>query len=231
MSLMAVYLFCIAFGAVLIGASLVFGGHDVDADADVDLADADLDAGDVDLDADADADIDADGPELAGGGGGIEWSVLPFGSLRFWTFLVEAFGLTGAMLLLIGLHPGLTLAVALVTGLGIGWAAFHLFRWLAREEVSGAVGLNAYVNQEARVLLPVRPGQVGKIAIDTMAGRVELMATTRDRDPIDVGRPVLVVSVDAEGRAEVTSLKDLPTGATEVHARRAAAARKAERQL
>ena len=76
--MLAVYLFCVALGGILILASILFGDADIEADVDVD-ADADLDQ------------------EIS-----VEWSVLPFGSLRFWTFLVECFGLTGALLTLVG---------------------------------------------------------------------------------------------------------------------------------
>lgn len=191
MSFLSLYLFCLALGAVLLGASLFLGGDgDLDADADADL----------DLDGDADVDAGADDA------GGFEWSVLPFGSLRFWTFLVGTFGLMGVLLDLMGVPALLALAVALATGLGVGWGAFRLFRWLAREEVSGAVHLSSYVEHEARVLVPVRRGGLGKIVVDRPSGRVELLATTRDARDIEVGGRVLVVSVDREGRAEVTAL-------------------------
>ena len=81
------------FGGVLIGASVLLGDSDHDVDSDLDL---DVDH-DLDLDHDLDHDLHIDAQ--AGGGGGIlEWSVLPFGSLRFWTFLVESFGLMGSLL-------------------------------------------------------------------------------------------------------------------------------------
>lgn len=192
MSFLSLYLFCVALGAVLLGASLFLGGGDADFDAD---ADADLD-----MDADADADLGEDA-------GGFEWSVLPFGSLRFWTFLAGSFGLTGVLLDLLGVPAIVGLVAALATGVAIGWAAFRLFRWLAREEVSGDVHLASFVNHEARVLVRVRRDGLGKIVIERPAGRVELLATTRDLRDIDVGGRVLIVSVDREGRAEVTALE------------------------
>jgi hypothetical protein len=55
------------------------------------------------------------------------------------------------------------------------------------------------------VILPVRPGDVGKIAIHTMAGRFEMPATTRDGQAIEPGIAVLIANV-ADGVADVTSL-------------------------
>lgn len=187
MSLLSVYLFFAALGGVLLGASLFLGGD----------GEADLDA-----DADADADLDAGADDA----GGFEWSVLPFGSLRFWTFLTGTFGLMGALLELLGVPTLLGLAVAVVTGAAVGWGAFHLFRWLSREEVTGETDLSRYVEHEARVLVPVRRGGLGKIVIDRPVGRLELLATTRDARDLEVGSQVLVVAIGPDGRAEVTSL-------------------------
>ncbi len=193
MSLLGLFLFCTAFGAVLLFTSMFLGG---DADVDVDV--------DVDVDMDADADLDGDA-DASTGSGGLEWSVLPFGSLRFWTFLVETFGLTGALLTFGGVPSGLTLAIALAVGTAVGWAAFQFFRVLAREEVSADVGLTRLVNEEGRVLLPIRPGQAGKVTVETATGRVEILASSGDGETIEVGAVVLLVAV-RDGRAEVTRL-------------------------
>ncbi len=245
MSLMALYMLCVAAGGVLMGTSILLGGdHDADADADLDVdAHLDLDVDhDLDLDVDHDLDLDADhdadlghaGDLDAHHGGGFEWSVLPFGSLRFWTFLVESFGLTGALLSCAGLPAGATLGLALAAGTAVGWSAFLFFRWLAHEQVSGRVALRDYENSEGRVLvrIPAGGGQ-GKIAIDTAAGRVELLAATLDDREIPRGAQVLVVRV-ADGVAQVTALTPTRREASEAarDAVRAAAEHRArEKQL
>lgn len=67
--MLPVYLAAAAFGMVLIGASVIFGGKDLDHDADgsIDLdkdfeieVDKDIDLGDLDVDADVDVDLDGD---------------------------------------------------------------------------------------------------------------------------------------------------------------------------
>ena len=191
--MLALYLFCIALGGVLIAASMVFGDADVDVDADADF----------DADADADADSDSDG--------GLEWSVLPFGSLRFWTFLVECFGLTGALLTLVGIPSAWTIGISLTMGSVMGWMAFQFFRWLAHEEVTADVGLARLSGEEAVCIVAIRGSGSGKIRISSLPERVEVLACSADSRDIERGAKVLVVSVK-EGIAEVTTL--LPAGQT-----------------
>jgi hypothetical protein len=137
--------------------------------------------------------------------GGPTW--LPLLSLRFWTFFAAAFGLTGLLLSAVGLGALASFAVALPNAIGLATAVAWFFRTVRQEEVSGDTDLAYLTHQEARVLLPIRPGELGKIAIQTMAGRVELPARTRDARPIEPGAWVLIASVEG-GTAEVTRLPD-----------------------
>ena len=220
MTLMTLYMVCVVAGGVLMGTSIFLGG-DADHDADFD-ADVDVDA-DFDLDADADADLDhGGGADVAHAGGGFEWSVLPFGSLRFWTFLVETFGLTGALLSVAGIPSAATLGLSLAMGTGMGWGAFVFFRWLAKEEVSGVIALSEFKESEARVLVRIPVGGRGKILLDSAAGRVELMATSMDSQEIGRNAQVLVIGI-TEGVAQVTALSAAPKTAGDA-AREAVAA-------
>lgn len=196
------YLAAAGLGVSLILVSLILGGADADADLDVDV-DADLD-----LDVDADVDADADGDVHAGGVG--NW--LPVGSLRFWTFLVAAFGLTGSGLTLGGAPWGLVLAVALTIGVGTGWSAAAFFRYLLNERVSGEVALDHLTGREAKVVLDVRPDRRGRILVHTHAGTMELSATTGDAHAISRGDAVLITGV-RDGVADVTSLAPGPRDA------------------
>jgi hypothetical protein len=101
---MTIYLAALAFGGVLLIASLV-GGH---GHADHDAGHADGHDGDHDHGADADSAAHAA-------------LVLPFLSLRFWIFGLTFFGLTGAILHGFGLAgPLATAIIASVMGLGMG---------------------------------------------------------------------------------------------------------------
>lgn len=194
------YLAAAGLGVSLILVSLLLGGADADADLDVDV--------DADLDLDVDADLDADGDVHAGGVG--NW--LPVGSLRFWTFLVAAFGLTGTGLTVGGAPWGLVLVVALTIGIGTGWSAAAFFRYLLNERVSGEVALDHLTGREARVVLEVRPDRRGRVLVQTHAGTMELSATTGDDRAIARGDSVLITSV-RDGVADVTSLAPGPSEA------------------
>jgi hypothetical protein len=218
--MLALYLAALGFGGTMILVSLVLGAGDKElgqheADHNVDKTfDKDLDKS---VDKTFDKDLDK-GVSLSA------WWLL---SMRFWTFGLASFGLTGTLLSMLSVPAVLTAVLAVAVGLGIGLGAARLFRALNRDEVTGATELSRYIGEEARVVVPVRRDQPGKIAIQSLAGRVEMMATTRDEQPLEVGTTVLVASVE-RGVADVSRMPVLP-GSSEVDAARRAAAERAQR--
>lgn len=214
------YVGALALGGVLIAASIFLGG-DSDADADVDLdadIDVDVDADvDVDLDIDADVDVDADidadadvdahaGPGLVKDADAGTW--LPFLSVRFWTFGLASFGLTGTLLSLLGFGDALAAPVSAGLGLCIGWAAAWAFRKLKGANVTADTGLSNVAGTEGEVLLPVGPGKRGKVRA-LIGGRwVDLLAETGDSGLLERREKILVVGV-TDGVAQVTRLRQL----------------------
>ncbi len=212
--MIGLYIGALAFGGILIGVSILLGGGDGDFDKDFDMsADADFD---VDADIDVDVDVDAD---FGGGGFDKDFDLsgssdaataamwLPFLSMRFWTFGAAGFGLVGSVL-----HPFapwlVTLAAACFTGSVAGLGAAWFFRQLKVNTVTASVGLKQFVGREARVLLPVAPGEIGKIVIDDPQGQLELTARTQDHAAIRRGARVLITDV-TDGTANVTSMPTL----------------------
>ncbi|HMF44527.1 MAG TPA: hypothetical protein VKQ32_27825, partial [Polyangia bacterium] len=105
---MTIYIAALAFGGILLVASLV-GGHDH----------TDHHVGDHDQD---------HAHEHEAGGVPHAALVLPFLSLRFWIFGLAFFGLTGVVLHGLGLTSPLVAAVlATVVGLSFGYGAARLF--------------------------------------------------------------------------------------------------------
>lgn len=219
--MLALYLGTFGFGVVLIVVSLLLGGGgDTDVDSDVELdvdADVDLDIdADVDVDIDADVDVDHGGGDVgldldsdtdADGGGVMDW--LPVTSMRFWTFALAAFGFVGAALRLGGVHWIVTLALALTVGLALGWGAALFFRALLRDKVTGETEVTGLAGREGQVVLAVRPGSRGKIALLGPSGRLELFAVTRDDRPIERGERILIAHVQ-DGVADITRLDAPP---------------------
>ena len=187
------YLGALIFGGVLLGSSLLLGGHD-DADLDVD-GDADLDGG---LD---DAELDKDF-----GSDGADFFLWPLKSLRFWTFFLTAFGFVGLLLRGFGLANEIaTLIAALAVGGFSGFGAATVIRKLANDETGLAASSSDYIGKSARVLVPVRPHSVGKIRVRVKGQQVDLLAVT---DEVDLTNEDEVIVIEMEGtRARVARLE------------------------
>jgi membrane protein implicated in regulation of membrane protease activity len=201
---MYLYLFSVIVGAVLLGASILLGGHD---DADID-AGGDVDA-DVDADADADGGLDKD-VEI-GGHGDFSGFLYSFLSLRFWTFFLAFFGLTGVTLELLDLvgNDWVTLALALGMGLGTGAGAMAILRKLGAETSGHAVSSSDYIGKTARVVVPFDGTGVGKVRVDLKGSSIDLLATGVEVDQYEGREEVLIVEMEGS-RARVARVGERP---------------------
>jgi membrane protein implicated in regulation of membrane protease activity len=206
--LIILYLFTLIVGAVLLGASILLGGHgDLDADADVGV---DLDA---DLDADVDADVDGLDHGEVGGHGDVSGFLLTFVSFRFWTFFLAFFGMTGLVLDLLGLveNEWITLALALVMGFGTGTGAMAAIRKLGADTSGEAIESSDYVGKTARVLVPFEGSRVGKVRVSLKGSQIDLLASSVEDDDSFAGREeVLIVEMDGL-HAKVAAVDATPT--------------------
>jgi len=196
--LVSFYLGALIFGGVLLGSSILLGGQD-DADLDLDGdVDFDVDA-DVDLDVDADADVDKDLP--IGGDSFLWW----LRSMRFWTFFLSAFGLTGMLLEGFGLAGEIpTLVTALAMGGLSGFAAAWVIRKLSNDDAGRAAGIRDYIGKSAQVMVPVRSGGVGRVRVRIRGQTVDLLATTDD-EHLTSDDEVIVIEMEGT-RARVARL-------------------------
>jgi hypothetical protein len=191
------YLGALAFGGVLILASLVFGDTDSDVDTDVDM-DADID-GEVELDPGGEMFALDDPADVVVS----RWN--PLFSMRFWTFALASFGLTGTLLTWIGVPAVITAALATMMGIGLGLGAAWMFRTLSRSQVSAKTSLNQIRGVHGTVLLPIRPGGTGKIRMLIDEQAVDVLARTSMTSTMQSKSTVLVVNVE-DGIANVTCL-------------------------
>ena len=206
--MLPVYLGALALGGLLILASILLGGKDLDGNAGGEVggdADHDLDHDvDHDLDGDAEADVDKDldlHAQAVDAGGA--W--MPFLSLRFWTFALACFGATGSLLELLGFSTLLTAPTAVAMGLGLGWGIAWAFHRLKKDHVSGNVGLKSLAGREGRLLLAVGPDKPGKVRVQVDGQDVDLVARTQDEHRLELKEQVLIVQI-VDGVAEVTSI-------------------------
>lgn len=143
-------------------------------------------AGDADADADGAAhEHDHDAPAASG--------FLPLVlALRFWSFALLAFGLSGSLLYylsLLGAWPAF--GVALGTGLASGSLAAWSVRQLQRAQTSSGAEASDLVGQLGRVLVPLSKAQRGKIRVELKGQSIDFIASTDD-EALEAGAAVLV---------------------------------------
>ena len=198
--MLEIYLVALGLGGTLVLASLVLGGGHGDFDADADL----------DMDADADADMDHD----VGFDAVMSW--LPVTSLRFWTFFLAFFGLTGAVLTTTGVI-GARWAVATAAG-GLGYLAgftvVTAMKRLRKSQSDSTLRADDYVGASAIVMLPITNGKVGKVRLDLKGRSVELLAYTEDEGALTAKQTVMVYAVNDDGSVMVTRAEQPKDGAS-----------------
>ena len=199
------YVFSLIVGGMLLLASILFGGKELEADggAEADF-DADLDA-DVDADVEGDFDLDGDGghaghahlDDVAALGPGrrlLRW----LGSVRFWTFFLTFFAATGLAVQGLGLVDHALVGFALAVGMGLltGGTAASVTRWLEQGEAAEAPKVDDYIGKSVRVLLPVRPGGTGKVRLQLRGQTVDVLATTDEEEAIGPDDEVIIVEME-----------------------------------
>ena len=179
---MSIYIGSLAFGGLTLLASL-FGGH------------GDGGGHDAGGGHEAGGGHGHDGHQ-GGGPHGVAAGFMPFLSIRFWTFALTFFGLCG--LVVQGFHLAAAATVPfLASGLGVatGYTASRVFQALAREAVGKLPPASSHVGREGRLLLPVGPGQRGKIRLSIGGADTDLVAESDSGDVLPAAATVLVVGI------------------------------------
>lgn len=175
--MLTVYLAALAFGLVLIGASVLQGdggGHDSG---------------------------DGDGDDHGGGDADHGAFLTNLLSLRFWTYALGAFGMSGTALTLLHVKPAVHIPVSVVLGAVVGAGVAALFRQLGRGSATGPASTEAFLGSEGEVVLPLLPDGLGKIRVHVGEQDVELPARGGDVR-IEIRERVVVVRF-RDGIAEV----------------------------
>lgn len=182
---------------------LVIGGTFVVLSAVGGLDGADF-ATDFDVEVDAEADSELDDIDLGTHGrrpasarrGRRPW--LPFLSLRFWTFGLCFFGLTGLLITLIqpDLAPGLTALIAIAMGLLCGVAAATVLHSLSSNQVNSLTRPEELTGQMGTVEIPFDAHSRGKVRLNIRGSTVGFFAFTQEERTFPVGETVLVVGLE-----------------------------------
>lgn len=116
-------------------------------------------------------------------------------SLRFWVFLLAFGGAAGLSLTRLGSADW----VAAVGALGVGWTsgaiAVAAIASLRRHSVSSEVSTRELIGATGTLVLPVAPGQPGKVRIDVKGRQEDFVAhLADDGGALASGDQVLVVA-------------------------------------
>ena len=124
----------------------------------------------------------------------ISW--IPLLSVRFWIFASAAFGLIGALLRVLDKGTDSTrLASAVLGGLITGTAVWSLFRFTKKLDESNNASAHQLWGQTARVIVPIRGTDPGKIRLQVQGQTVELLAKSESGADLETGEEVFVVSM------------------------------------
>ena len=137
---------------------------------------------------------DGDDPLTADGSGG---NLAVLFSTPFWSFGLFGFGLSGLLMTLFnsGGTQATGLAVALVMGVVMGWAAAHLLRLLARREADSLVHNDELIGLEGCVTLAISEGERGFVEVTARGSLLRRPARSLS-GALEKGRLVVVTASD-----------------------------------
>ncbi len=192
---MLVYGICFAIGGIFVFFAALGGLDGIDFAGDFD--------GDFDVSSDSDGilgDIDF-GTHLGETFAALRsrwW--LPLLSLRFWTFALCFFGLTGLLLGWVqpDLEPLLAALIALFMGLFCGLVAALVLRSLSRQSVSSLIRPESLTGQLGTVEIPFDTHSRGKVSLSLNGSTVSFFAITQEDREFQRGEQVLVVGMERD---------------------------------
>lgn len=168
------YLFSLVVGGVLLGASLLLGGH-----------------------SDTEAHPDAPTPASADDPQGIESLLFSLFSVRFWTFFLAFFGLTGVLLTALTDVPRWAIAIlAVLMGLGTAGFAAFVFGRLGAEGTNSSASSADYVGKTGRLLVGCGPDTIGKLRLEIRGSTIDVLCVAIDARTYAVHEEVIVVEMD-----------------------------------
>lgn len=170
------YLFALVLGGVLLGASMLLGGH----------GEGHPDTGSV---------PHADGSDTAVG---VESFLVAFLSMRFWTFFLAFFGLTGVVLDGLGLVSSTIVAGVLSGAMGLfaGVAAVWVMKRVRGDESNSAASSKDYAGKIGRVLVGFGPGREGKIRVEIRGSSIDLLAVPFEDGTFAPKDEIVVIEMD-----------------------------------
>ena len=204
--MLTAYVASLVIGAAFIGLSLLSGDVDMEGDLDVDGG-LDVD-GDLDSPGPAFQEVDLGEPSMGDAAHGLDKARVrrfnPLISVRFWTFSLAGFGMTGVLFHQLDIAPEplgglLATGVGLVLGLSVALAT----RFLAEPVRGETMSLADYVGKGATLTHALVGGGVGRIRVRIRQSERTLLARTSTGAALPAATPVIILSIDPDGRAVI----------------------------
>ena len=190
-AMMLIYILCLVAGGTFVGLSAIGGldGADFATDFDAEI-DAETESSFDDVD------LGTQGHQTSSKRRGRLW--LPFLSLRFWTFALCFFGLTGLLVSLVQpeLANGLTFLIAILMGLLCGTAAAFVLRALGSNQVNSLTRPDELSGHIGTVEIPFDASSRGKVRLSIRGSTVGFFAFTQEQRKFRAGEQVLVVGLE-----------------------------------
>ncbi|MBA2662397.1 MAG: hypothetical protein H0U74_08900, partial [Bradymonadaceae bacterium] len=151
-------------------------------------------------DVDVDHDVDHGGKDIETFGRRFN----PLLSFKFYTFALAFFGLTGVIFTLLALaSPVVTAVLAAIMGFAAGLGVSYVLHVANRSEGSAGITEGDYKGTMAKVMLPIKQGQRGKVRMQIKGRTVELLAVGEDDEVmLDLNEDCIVLGIE-DGVARV----------------------------
>lgn len=189
--MMTVYVICAVLGGLLVLLSLLGHGHGHDG-GDLDIGHHDIDLGHHD--------VGAGGHDF---GHVFDW--IPILSLRFWSFGLGAFGLTGILLMTVaGLSGQAAMWTSVATGAVCGLAVATTLKIMMKHQASSLASEDDLRGAEGLVTVAIRGKEPGRIRCVVNGDTIDLLAITDEPDFLNPGVHVVIVDIEND-RARVIS--------------------------
>lgn len=123
---------------------------------------------------------------------------LPFGSVRFWTFGVCFFGLTGTIMSVLNpsLTPAFVATAAIAIGVSCGTAVVWVFDILRSQQANSLVQSHDLIGLCATVEIPFNRDSRGKVRLNAGGSVLYLSAITEENQEFSQGDRVFVVGIE-----------------------------------
>jgi hypothetical protein len=200
------YVVSLVIGGAFIGLSLLSGDTELEGDLELDGG-LDVD-GELDAGASAISHLEVSEPTIGDAAHGLDKARArrfnPLLSVRFWTFGLAGFGLTGVLFHALEIAPE-PLGGLIASGVGVvlGFGMAIATRMLAQPVQGETMSLSDYVGQGATLTHALDVGGVGRIRVRVRQSERTLLACTSTGQALPAATSVIILSIDGDGRAVI----------------------------